>query len=317
MKSIWREILMSVFMGMILPGIVLSFGVRNQETQDKKEEMDTPQADTGTISMLLRQENGSTREMEMDDYLLGVVLAEMPASFEPEALKAQAVASRTYTLKAMETGGKHGDGSVCVNSTCCQAYVDPQNYLSRGGTQENLDKVHSAVVATSGYVLTYQGELIEATYFSCSGGSTEDALAVWGTDYPYLQAMPSPGEEGAAHFTDTVTFSLEEFSRKLDVSLSGEDWLGGALYTEGGGVGTITIGGKDFSGTQVRSALNLRSTNFEISFLGDTVTITTKGFGHRVGMSQYGADAMAVSGSNYGQILAHYYQGTDLTLWKN
>ena len=167
---------------------------------------------------------------------------------------------------------------------------------------------------TSGYVLTYQGELIEATYFSCSGGSTEDAVAVWGTDVPYLRATDSPGEENAAHYTDTVTFTPAEFANALSLELTGNPagWLGKVTYTAGGGVDTMEIGGISFKGTALRKILNLRSTAFTMSAGENGITVTTKGYGHRVGMSQYGADAMAVAGSSFAEILAHYYRGTTL-----
>ena len=170
---------------------------------------------------------------------------------------------------------------------------------------------------TENLVLSYQGELIEATYFSCSGGSTEDAVAVWGTDVPYLQAVASPGEENAAHYSDTVTFKAEEFASLLGLDLTGapKSWIGPVSYTEGGGVDTMEIGGVRFKGTTLRSALGLRSTAFSVSCTNDAVTITTRGFGHRVGMSQYGADAMAVNGSTFEEILSYYYQGTELTQW--
>jgi stage II sporulation protein D len=162
-------------------------------------------------------------------------------------------------------------------------------------------------------VLTYEGSLIEATYFSCSGGSTEDAAAVWGTDFSYLRAVDSPGEEHAAHYTDTVSFTVDELEQRLGVALAGE-WIGRVSYTAGGGVDTILIGGKCFTGKEIRTILGLRSTVFEMEVSGETVAITTRGFGHRVGMSQYGADAMAVSGSSYEEILAHYYPGTTIEL---
>jgi stage II sporulation protein D len=167
---------------------------------------------------------------------------------------------------------------------------------------------------TAGQVLRYDGALIEATYFSCSGGMTEDAAAVWGSDLPYLQSTPSPGEEKAEHFTDTVTFTAEEFARRLDIAPEGlpATWFSEPVYTDGGGILTMEIGGVTFKGTTLRQLLGLNSTAFILSAVGDTITVTTKGFGHRVGMSQYGADAMAVQGSTYEQILLHYYRGTTL-----
>ncbi len=319
MKGIWKDILTALLMGMVLPGCLLNFA---SALLDQKPETDPPQTtapqetipETVPLPMRLRQQ-GTMEEMDTDAYLVGVVLAEMPADFEPEALKAQSVVARTYTQKAYATGGKHGDGSVCTDSACCQAYISEADYLARGGTQEAVDKIRSAVLSTSGYVLTYGDELIEATYFSCSGGSTEDAVAVWGTDFPYLRSVSSPGEEEAAHYTDTVTFTPQAFQNALGRMLSGSSrsWFGTTTYTQGGGVATVTIGGETYTGTHLRSLLGLRSTAFTVSTTEEEIAITTRGYGHRVGMSQYGADAMAVTGSTYREILAHYYPGTTLT----
>ena len=324
MKGVFRDILIALAMGVVVPSVVLSFGVslaqlRNgaeaAQTEDTALPVFSEAEEESGLEMLFRRENGETVVMDMDEYLLGAVLAEIPADFEAEALKAQSVAARTYARRAYITGGKHGDGSVCGNYACCQAYISPEDYLERGGTQEGVDKVRSCVTATSGMVLTYDGALIEATYFSCSGGRTEDAVAVWGTEYPYLQAVDSPGEEEAAHYRDTVTFSPEVFCARLGLALTGEpeSWFGEVTYTDGGGVDTMVIGEKAFRGTQLRSLLGLRSTAFSVDIDGDgNIRITTRGYGHRVGMSQYGADAMAVAGAEYGEILAHYYPGTSL-----
>ena len=321
MRALAKDILIAAIMGLAVPGIVLNIaaGQLRQGTQPEPETVEkticTSPPQAVHLPVLVRQEDGSVSETDMDEYLVGVVLAEMPVSFEPAALEAQSVVARTYARKAWETGGKHGDGSVCTRSVCCQSYIGPEDYLAKGGTEEGLEKVRTAVAATSGQVLTYEGALIEATYFSCSGGSTEDAAAVWGTEFPYLQAVNSPGEEKAAHYTDTVSFTAEEFQNALGVSLSGSpgSWFRDVTYTDGGGVDTMVIGGTSYRGTELRTLLGLRSTAFSISTAGDTVTITTRGYGHRVGMSQYGADAMAVTGSTCAEILAHYYPGTALT----
>lgn len=327
MKGVWRDIVTALVMGMLLPGTVLNFAsaLLNKEPREVTAEATAVEAPADVteetlppsvrLNMRLRKKSGEVVDGDLDTYLVGVVLAEMPASFEMEALKAQTVVARTYTRKAYVTDGKHGDGSVCTNPGCCQAYISEEAYLAKGGTQENVDKIRYAIAATSGYVLTYGETLIEAVYFSCSGGSTEDAVAVWGTDYPYLRAVDSPGEEGAAHFTDTFTFTPQEFQNALGVSLTGEpmSWFGSVTYTEGGGVDTMTIGGVDYPGTQLRSLLGLRSTAFTVDAGEDAVTITTHGYGHRVGMSQYGADAMAAAGSGFQEILEHYYPGAVLT----
>ena len=165
---------------------------------------------------------------------------------------------------------------------------------------------------TAGLVLTYNGSLIDATYFSCSGGRTEDAAAVWGADVPYLQAVDSPGEEGAAAYESEVYFTKSEFARLLGRELAGSptQWLGKVSYTDGGGVATMVIGGVTYTGKELRSLLGLKSTAFTMTADASGITVVTKGNGHRVGMSQYGAEAMAVLGSSYEEILAHYYQGT-------
>lgn len=313
MKEFWNDLRAAMVMGFLLPAFLLWFAsglLEQQKTQVPEETNPVPQQAVYEVAV----RTGETVERrDLEDYLVGVVLAEMPASFEPEALKAQAVVARTYTMRAGVTGGKHGDGSVCTDYSCCQAYIDTEHYLQQGGSRESVDRIRSAVEDTAGLVLTYEGELIEATYFSCSGGSTEDAAAVWGTDYPYLQATPSPGEEEAAHYTDTVQFSPEEFQQALGVTLTGNPsgWFGAVTYTEGGGVDTMEIGGKQFKGTELRMLLGLRSTAFTVD-AGESVTITTRGYGHRVGMSQYGADAMAVTGSGFGEILSYYYRDTVL-----
>lgn len=320
MRSLWKDILAAFLMGMVLPGMMLNFAVMQlrQNTNIQEIQIIIPEEtvkEKVSVPVLLQNPDGTVQQRDMDEYLVCVLLAEMPASFEMEALKAQAVAARTYARKAWVTGGKHGDGSVCTHSGCCQAFLETETYLHNGGTEAGLDKVRKAVYATSGQCLEYEGELIEATYFSCSGGSTEDAAAVWGTDYPYLQAVDSPGEEDAAWFTDSVSFTPEAFAGALDRELPDqmEGWLGSVTYTDGKGVDSMEIGGESYSGTQLRSLLGLRSTAFTIDADEEGIIITTHGYGHRVGMSQYGAEAMAVGGSGYKEILAHYYPGTELT----
>jgi len=317
----WKDVLTSLFMGLILPGILLN-GISLAMPRQQLWEPTVIQSETvcaGEISVEIPVTGGDgTRAlMPLEEYLVGVVLGEMPTFFETEALKAQSVVARTYTLKAVTAGGKH-DGAICTDPGCCQAYTSAETFLQTGGTREDLEKVQNAVCSTAGKVLTYEGGLIEATYFSCSGGSTEDAAAVWGTDYPYLRAVISPGEEAAAYYTDTKSFDPEVFCAALDIAPSGkpESWLGRPTYTPGGGVASVVIGGKEFTGTQLRNLLGLRSTALSFSFEDDRIVVTTKGFGHRVGMSQYGADAMAVSGNSYAEILAHYYPGTLLERWE-
>lgn len=324
MNKRWTDILFALVLGIGFPAILLA-AVAKRNSPEPQETISLQPTET-TVSQTEQNQNqvdnkiavlmddGNIQNLELDQYIIGVVLREMPADFELEALKAQAVVARTYAMRRAQTGGKHAGAAVCTNSSCCQGYYAEEEYLIDGGTQAEVDTISQAVTATTGQVLVYNGSMIEATYFSCSGGMTEDALAVWGTDIPYLQATESPGEENAAHYTDTVYFTAQEFSQLLGVTLSGgwESWIESITYTSGGGVDCICICGNTYTGTQLRKLLGLRSTAFTLSVVGDIVTITTKGYGHRVGMSQYGADAMAVQGSTYAEILAHYYQGTEL-----
>ena len=321
MKQIWKDILWAALMGLFLPGVVLNLsemlldgGISTDKDEISFETGPVEEMEDDNITMLLRTADGTVLEMDMDTYLTGVVLAEMPASFAQEAKKAQAVVARTFALKAAVTGGKHGDGSVCTESVCCQAYISPEAYSGPG---EAVEQAEMAAAETTGLVLMYENGLIEATYFSCSGGSTEDAVAVWGTDFPYLRATDSPGEEDAVHYTDTVHFTEKEFQKALGVTLAGspDSWFGFTTYTAGGGVNTMRIGGRDYRGTELRKLLGLKSTAFTVAADGDGITVTTRGYGHRVGMSQYGADAMAEGGSGYEQILSYYYQGTSLVRW--
>ena len=289
---VWIYVLV---LAVVLPGIILKFYPKEQE----KPPISVEQQEDAVQIQLLR-EDGTISPVELEEYVLGVVAAEMPADFAPEALKAQAVLARTYALKRSTATDKHPDGALCTVSSCCQAYSD----------QAAADSVRDAADATKGLVLTYGGSLIEATYFSCSGGYTEDAAAVWGTDVPYLQAVASPGEEASSHYVTTTKVPVGEFSDCLGVSLT-DGGIGQPIYTDGGGIASVNIGGKEFTGVQLRQLLELKSTAIQMNVVGDQVIITTKGYGHRVGMSQYGADAMAVSGSTYEQILAHYYPGTE------
>lgn len=309
-----KYIIWGIVLGWVIPFMFL-WPVSHQENSTLPTE--TPgthtQPSAGTSkSVAVLQEDGKVAVMEAEEYLVGVVLGEIPSGFHTEALKAQAVVARTFTYKAMEKRAKHTQADVCTDPGCCQAYCDPQTYLSNKGSSSHLSAVRNAVAQTADTVLYYNGELIEATYFSCSGGRTEDAVAVWGADVPYLQSVESPGEEKASHYMDTVHIPLPEFmtALALDGTMVSVESIS---YSRGGGVEKIIINGTEFTGGQMRSALGLRSTAFVLTALPDKVMITTRGFGHRVGMSQYGAQAMAEKGSDYPEILSHYFPGTELS----
>lgn len=299
-------IYMSFFLVAILPGILFSVvsGMRNREGKEDGIRINEVSYE---ISVLDGQE---VYMMELDEYITGVLLGEIPADFETETLKAQAVTARTYTLARVGKSTKHPQADVCMEASCCQAFADPLTYPD----DQYLARAKRAVTETAGQVITYNGKLIEATYFSCSGGRTEDAAAVWGTEIPYLVSVDSPGENQSEHYEKSYTISREKFLNLLGLpsSLMIYDDSIHFTFTEGGGVLEMSIGEDTFTGVQLRTLLNLPSTAFTLAFIDNDVRITTKGYGHRVGLSQYGAEAMAVNGSTYEQILKHYYPGTVL-----
>lgn len=309
-----REIIILLIAVFVLPSALYSFFYSGQKDSDipvDRTQSVTEYAVVSSQNKIRVMDQNSVREMELEEYIAGVVLGEMPADFESEALKAQAIASRTFTLRSVQRGNKHQDADVCTDASCCQAYMSSDDYA---GIDAHRQQVLDAVKDTAGQVITYQGNLIEATYFSCSGGKTEDAVAVWGTQVPYLQSVDSPGEEIAGVYETKTTLSVSEFLQMLGIqdvnSLNNDEIM--ITYTAGEGVETMQIGSHTYSGTQARVLLNLRSTNFTMEKLDDTIQIVTKGYGHRVGMSQYGAEAMAIAGYTYEEILRHYYSGVEL-----
>lgn len=305
-------LLLAVFLVLGLPALFYSF---HSDEEIILQPMEMTQESIPTTETVIKvKKEDVVEEMELDTYVMCVLLGEVPADFEVEALKAQAVATRTYTLRKVLRQNKHDDAHLCTQASCCQAFMEPSEYIASRGDMDDLDKIENAVKATAGQVLTYEGNLIEATYFSCSGGTTEDAEAVWGTSVPYLQSVESPGEEKSKYYENEIQFSKQEFLSRLglDQSLSVSEKDVTIRHTSGGGVDQMTVKGITFDGTQIRALLNLPSTAFQISLDNDAVLITTKGYGHRVGMSQYGADAMAVLGKTFDEVLQHYYPGTTL-----
>lgn len=278
---------------------------------------------SGTLDgrRMLKVLNGDTvEEMDLGTYLVGVVRAEMPASFEPEALKAQAVAARTYTLYKMQSGGNHGDtADICTDSTCCQAWIAEDRARDNWGEHADAyeTKIEAAVTQTDGEVALYGGVPILAVFHSSSAGLTRAAGEVWVNDLPYLQAVESP-EQGDAipNYYSRVEFTAESFRTKFlkaypDADLSGSmsSWLKGAVKDPAGSVERVTVGGVELKGSQLRSVLGLRSACFEWAVEGDLLVFYVTGYGHGVGLSQYGANEMAAEGADYQEILSHYYTG--------
>ena len=310
MGHVLGDVRKSVLLGLVMPLAIVSLVGRISEMDLNELPFFSPKSTDSSWLVTVLQE-GQPTEMTMEAYLCRVLPAEMPPSFEPEALKAQAVAARTYTCQAQLSAQKH-EGALCTDSRCCQAYSTDAQLENL--SQEEREKIQQAVTDTDGLVLTYQGAPIEATFFSSSGGRTEDAAAVWGRDYPYLRSVESPGEEESPYNESSIFLYRAELEELLDISL-GEDWgqwVGEISYTSGGGVDRLILGDRSFSGTYLRKILGLNSTIFTVEPEPDGICFTTSGYGHRVGMSQYGANAMAEDGADFKEILSHYYGGTIL-----
>lgn len=290
----------------------------NDNTENLAEENKYTYNDYATVKVLY-VETGEVKEVNMDEYLYGVVSAEMPANYEMEALKAQAVVARTYTAYKILHTGKHPEADICNDSKCCQAWISKEDRLAKWNEAEresNWNKIVEAVDSTAGKIITYNGEPINAFFHASSGGSTEIVSNVWGgTDYPYLQSVQTSGEEEYSQYASEVTFSKEELLEKLktahpevEIIYEEENPIQITEYTDSGRVKTIKFGNISISGVEARSLLGLRSAKFNVS-IGENITFSVTGYGHGVGLSQTGADSMAKSGSNFEQIINHYYTG--------
>ena len=253
--------------------------------------------------------NGSVINLNITDYLIGVVSSEMPASFNLEALKAQSVLARTYALKAKKSGKKLTD------TVSTQSYIDIDQMKNKWGNSFNTyyNKIKNAVENTNGEYLSYNGNYIEALYHSTNNGKTESSLDVFGNYYPYLISVSSEYDKNASSYLRTISMPLDTISNKLGLSLNNDSVISILSYTDGGNIKEININGNNFSGKKVRELLGLRSADFDISISDNNANITTRGYGHGVGMSQYGANGMANAGYSYKDILSHYYPGTTLT----
>ena len=267
----------------------------------------------------VKMEDGSIQELAMDDYLWRVVAAEMPASFEQEALNAQAVAARTYTVvKQSRVTANHPEADICTDVTCCQAYITPEQAAANWGeSAENYTaKITQAVEETDSQVILYEGEPIQAVFFSSAAGETLAAVEVWGSEVPYLSGVTSPEGEEVPNYRTQVTVDAQTFRDTLlaaypEADLSGEpsNWLGEVKLNSAGGVAYQTLGGVEVPGAELRTLFSLRSTSFELTAEGETLIFSVTGYGHGVGMSQYGANAMAKEGADYREILCWYYTG--------
>lgn len=336
MKKFWLYLSISIFVCFILPAIltkreVKTFSQTNniQEEQNQNKDENTSNNSNeynyqkyGTIK-LLHKSTGEVEEVPIDTYLCNVVSAEMPADYELEALKAQAIVARTYTIYKAQNP-KHENADICDDSTCCQAWVSKEKRFERWEEQKresNWQKIEQAVNETAGKIVTYDGKPINAFFHANSGGTTELPVNVWGgSGLPYLQVVETAGEEGYTQYSSEVILNKEELIEKLktkysdiQIDFNNNDDIKILDYTDGNRVKTVKFGNHELSGVETRTILGLKSTNFEITKENDNIKFSVKGYGHGVGMSQTGADTMAKQGSNYEDIIKHFYKDVEIT----
>ncbi len=263
-------------------------------------------------------------EMDLEEYLCGVLAAEMPAAFPIEALKAQAVAARSYILDKINKNSKniteHKGADVCTDFAHCKAWMTKEERFEKWAEDErekNWKKIETAVSETKGEIMTYDGKPITAVFYAISSGRTENADEVWGGDVPYLKSAESPYDVNAPGYSSSVTVTKEKFKKLLlekfpDMKFpqNAKDWYKEEKRSEGGAVASCKIGGVTVKGTEMRTVFGLRSHNYTID-IGEEITFNVKGYGHGVGMSQWGAKFYAEEGKNYRDILRIYYSGIE------
>ena len=293
-----------------------------QNQADGLEQVEMP---SESSIKLLRSNSGEVQELTINEYLYGVVSSEMPANFEVEALKAQAVVARTYTIyQIINNDSKHENADICDNYACCQAWITKEERLAKWKPEEaenNWNKIIEAVNSTNEKIITYEGAPINAFFHANSGGVTESSLNIWGgIDYPYLKSVETTGEDGYTQYASQFVLNQQELLEKIktkyedcEIDFAQENCIQILEYTSSGRVKTIKFGNKEIAGTEARTLLGLKSTNFTFSKDGENITFSVKGYGHGVGMSQTGADALAKKGSNYEAIIKHFYTNVEIT----
>ena len=284
--------------------IVLSYfavkvSIKEEVPLEKKEEVKEIEV------TILDSKTSQKENLNLEDYIVGVVAAEMPASFSMEALKAQAVAARSYAMYKINTSKKDYD---LVTDVTNQAYIDKDKMQEKWQDNFNTyyEKIKTAVAETKNQVLTYDDEVICAFYFAMSNGYTEDSALVFGEAKDYIASVDSSWDKNLKNYEVTTTISKNDFCEKLNINCN-NIVISDIKYSNTGRINSLKINNQEFLGTKVRTLLNLRSTDFQID-IGEDIKITTKGYGHGVGMSQYGANELAKLGKNYDEILKYYYK---------
>jgi len=296
--------------------------VKESDIEEELQTIDYDYTKYSTIK-LLHQDTKKVEEVKLDEYIACVVSAEMPVSYDIEALKAQAIVARTYTIYKITTSKKHNEADICDKSTCCQAWISKENRLKKWDTDEangNWNKIVKAVNDTVGEIITYEGKPINAFFHANSGGKTQIPFYVWGgSGYPYLQVVETLGEENYSQYSSEVKLTKEEFIEKVKkehedfkIDFKEENCIEIKKRDESNRVVTVKIGNLNLSGVETRTLLGLRSANFTVDITENEVLFKVIGHGHGVGMSQTGADSLAKQGKNYKEIIKHFYVGVEI-----
>ena len=302
---------------LVIPSlIVIPFGKDTSMTRQAEEGQAEVVGDSEAISVaVMRTKADVVEDVPLEEYIVGVVAAEMSAEFEMEALKAQALAARTYTVSHLM--GEDKDDSYDITDTIQhQVYKNDTELQKQWGSayEDNINKIRSAVKTTKGEILTYNDTPIMPAFFSMSNGYTENSEDYWENELPYLRSVESSWEIDNPKFISQETFSVDELSELLEMDLanaSTHDIVISRKPSER--VDQLTLGGSTFTGREIRDKLGLRSSDFSIKQKDNFFIFTTKGYGHGVGMSQFGADAMAKEGKNYEEIVKYYYQDIEIS----
>lgn len=317
MTALWVSMLTTL--SFVIPGLIVN-PFHQQDVALKQLYENSGKLNEGEAALIIPvyvSEEKTVEEVPLEQYVRGVVAAEMPIEFELEALKAQAIASRTYIIRRLLKNDRSqvpNVEAIVTNTEQHQVYLTEKQMRAKWGWSEyrsNVDKLNQAVSETQGLILTYQGEPIQATFFSTSYGFTENSEDYWQDAIPYLRSVPSPWDEKLSpRYKQLKSIPIAEIYRKLDIS----EISAAALHwkvlerTESGRVKALSIGGRTFSGREIREHLGLASTWFQWAMDGSEVVFTTHGYGHGVGMSQWGANGMAKEGRTAKEILSYYYK---------
>ncbi|WP_212920382.1 stage II sporulation protein D [Ornithinibacillus bavariensis] len=296
----------------ISKGEVLSQSIDKQ--QGEKDAKQLVEDDSAVEVSVMRTQTSQVEDVPLETYVTRVVAGEMPVEFETEALKAQALAARTYIVNQM-LYQKEEEVSNVTDTIQDQVYKDDMELRQKWGKnyQKNMDKISAAVLATKGQIITYNNKPITPQFFSTSNGFTENSEDYWTNEIPYLRSVPSPWDEVSPYYLDQETFTIEEVEKALGTNLPNNQKLSiEATRTKSKRVEQINIAGAKFSGREIREKLKLRSNDFTIEQKNNYLIFTTKGNGHGVGMSQYGANGMAQEGKTYEEIIKYYYKDVEI-----